>query len=452
MINAPSLKITKIVKDNFLNIFDEKIGLVTEIVQFENVLKTTLFNYYVSAKSKEGCILYSGSGTAQSRDTALSKAIGECLERYCLSSYDYKPFIQTTCNSLTNRYPCVDPHQVEIYTQDELNHLSFNQYNDSFETFFCVGYNVTKTRHQYIPIPLVYLYSSFFERYTQKLNIIQQTISTGAAFGVDFYQTALAGLYEVIERDAMMAFWLLGQQAPLIQISTLNLQQKTLVEEIEKNEISVYLFDISLSDAPFVILSCLKSENSLMPSAVFSAAAHHDIDMAIQKTLEEVVSAFELGELLLRKNRTLYKNFLDPENWDKQVGMKNDHVRFWSHYEIFYQFGSKLDFIFNNINSVSRDELKIKRQLFSDTKSIFFYIVDLLGKNGYDTLIVDISSPDMSSLGFMTLKVIIPGYLPLYLGHKFTYRRPKRLIEIAKSIYCLNFDDIDLNTTPHPFP
>ena len=299
---------------------------------------------------------------------------------------------------------------------------------------------------------MVYLHSSFFERYPQKFNIIQQTISTGAAFGVEFYQTALAGLYEVIERDAMMAFWLLGQQAPLILLSTLSPQQKTLVEEIEKNEISVYLFNISLSDTPFVILSCLKSENSLMPSVVFSAAAHHDIDIAIQKTLEEVVSTFELGELLLHKNRTLYKNFLDPENWDKHVETKNDHVRFWSHCEVFNQFGSKLDFIFSSIKRVSREELKNKSQSFLDAKAAFFYVVDLLEKNGHDTLIIDISSPDMSSLGFITLKVIIPGYLPLYLGHKFNYRRPKRLLEITRSVHRLSFDDIVLNTTPHPFP
>lgn len=440
-------KITEAIKANFFDFFDEKIGIVSEIMELRDVLMTPLYHIFASNT------LCDGGGTAEDRDTALSKAIGECLERYCLCACDHRFFVETTSNSLNNRYSCIDPKCVEIYTSNELEQLSFNQYDDSFKTLFCVAYNVVKKIYQYVPLPMVFLHSPFFNLYPQQLNIIQQTISTGAAFGMNFYQTALTGIYEVIERDAMMAFWLLGQQAPKIQLETLGLKQQKFTTDIkEKNDVDLYLFDISLNDIVFVVLSCLKSKNPLMPAIVFSAAAHHDLDSAIQKALEEVVSTFVLAEALLRKNPKVDTDLLNPENWNRLIASKNDHVQFWSFHEIFDLFGPQLDFIFKTRNIISRMDLIKKNKYFENNRYAFSSVVDLLAQSGYETLLVDISTSEISSLGFMSLKAIIPGYLPLYLGHRFSYSKPKRLFEIAKSIYRLNLSEISLNKTPHPFP
>lgn len=450
-MHAESAEITKKVKFHFLNLFDEKIGIVMNIQESQHALHLPLYCYYASTTfdRQSGS---SGGGVALDRETALSKAIGECLERYCLSSYENKLFVQTRPNDENNRYPCVSPEKVELYTPEELKHLSFQHYHDSFETLFCAGYNVTKRAHQYLPLPLVYLRSCFFDRYPEQLKIIQQTISTGAAFGVNFYQTALSGIYEVIERDAMMAFWLLGQQVPRIEKESLAAPQKMLVDSIEKNDVEVFLFDISLNDQLFVILSCLKTQNSMMPAVVFSAAAHHHSDAAIQKALEEGLATFGLAENLLSKHQGLHLPFLEPLNWKDTVCERDHHVLFWSYHQIFDQFKSHLDFIFKSTESISCQELMKRNKNFPDSRSAFFSIVDHLAKEEYETLLVDISSSDIRALGFMVLKAIIPGYLPLHLGHRFAYSKPKRLQRIAKSKYELRAHEIVLNQTPHPYP
>lgn len=453
-MNKSSLsEITHHVKSNFNYIFDEKLGIVNKIYESESlILKIPFYSYY--AEGVCNSYRYYGSGTAMNRDTALSKAIGECLERYCLSTYNHKckDFIQTTCDSLENRYSCICPKSVELYSLNELEQIGFNQYNPSFETFFCIGYNATKNIYQYVPIPMVYLKSSFFNQYSQKMNIIQQTISTGASFGTDFYQTALMGVYESIERDAMMAFWLLSQSAPKIELTSLKTNQKNLVKEITKNNIEVSLFDISLNEAVFVILSCLHSENSKLPAIVFSAAAHHNIDCAIQKSLEEVTSTLDLAESLMKKNRNKIKDFLDFEKWRTQVIDRDDHVVFWSYHELFNKFSSKINFILNSNRKISRKQLERKNKNFSDYRSSFLHVIKQLKILGFDVILIDISNSDISNLGFMCLKAVIPGFLPLHLGHNFTYSQPRRLFEIAKSVYRLNPKKIFLNKTPHPFP
>ena len=443
--------ITEIIKANFFKLFDEKCGIISEIQEYGDLLKTSLHSYYASSKLSDNTSC-NGSAVSLNREIGLSKSIGECLERYCLFMYDHKYFVQTCCNSLDNKYPCIRPEQVEIYTLEELERLSFYHYTDTFQTFFCTGYNITKKMYQYVPLPLVYLRSHFFEQYPEQLNIIQQTISTGAAFGLEFYQTAVTAIYEVIERDAMMAFWLLRQQAPKINLETVAPKQQAFIAEIKSNDIDVILFDISLDDHVFVILSALRSENPLIPSVAFSAAAHHDIDTAIQKSLEEVVSTFGLAEIILRKDQEGYNKLSDPQNWGKSIADRNDHVKFWAHRKIFDLFGSELDFIFKSCKSISREELLKKNKYFLNSRDALLSIRELLKKNGYDILIVDISTSDVSSFGFMSLKALIPGYLPLHLGYRFTYTKPKRLLEIAKSVYHLNLEKISLNTTPHPFP
>lgn len=444
-------KITGLIKSNFHDLFDEKIGLITEIREYADRLKTPLYSYFAASKLGENTQC-NGSAVATDRDNALSKSIGECLERYCLFAYDYKPFIQTSCNSPSNRYSCLLPEQVEIYTPDELKRLSFNCYTESLETFFCIGYNLAKNEYQYIPLPMVYLRSHFFELYPKELNIIQQTISTGAAFGYDFYQTALTATYEVIERDAMMAFWLLGREVPKIDLATLNPTQRCFVSEIVNNDIQVLLFDISVNDHVFVILSCLCSNNPIVPSVVFSAAAHHDLDTAIQKALEEVVSTFGLAEILLRKDPGGYNKLINHEDWASQIVDRNDHVRFWSYKKIFETYGSALDFIFKGKKIVSREDLLTKNKTFVNDNHALCSIVELLKRDGYDLLLVDITTSDVNSLGFLSLKAVIPGFLPLHLGYRFTYSKPKRLLQIAQANDQEYMPEFALNKTPHPFP
>lgn len=443
--------ITEIIKANFSKIFDEKIGIITEICETWDVLKTPFYSYYAASRS-DGEVLYDGSGTSTDRDIALSKAIGECLERYCLSINHYRNFVKTKPENLSNRYPCTLPEKSTIYTQAELDKISFNCYSNSLETLFCFGYNCAKSAYEYVPLPMVYLRSDVLNRYPNQLRIIQQSISTGAAFGIEFYRTALTGIYEVIERDAMMAFWILGQEVPKIDLEDLEGVNLTLVKEIKKNDLELQLFDISLNEGITVILSCLKSGNPKMPSTVFSAAAHHNADLAIQKSIEEVTSTFLLCESLVKGNEDPYVKFLNPENWDREVRERNDHIIFWACHSIFNKFGSQLDFMFNSSKFIDRESLIKKSKNFKSNRLAFSYIVDFLAQTGYETILVDITASDIKSLGFMVLKAVIPGYLPLHLGHRLSYTRPQRLIEIARSVYKINLEELTLNNLPHPFP
>lgn len=444
-------EITLNVRRNFANLFDEKVGVINEIIEFTNPLIISFHSYFAAVKS-DGNELHNGSGIARDRDNALSKAIGECLERYCLSNMDDSRFVYTKYKSSSNKYPCVCPFKVQIYTDDELNRISFHLYDESFETIFCAAYNVTKMVYQYVPLSMIYLSSYLSFDDSKKTRIIQQGISTGAAFGIDFYETALTGIYEVIERDSMMTFWLLGQEASRILLRDLDLPQQKLVNEINRNNIKVNLFDISINEHVFVILACLNSDYHEMPATVFSGGCHHDFATAVQKTLEEVILTFGLAENLLRTDREGYSKFLNEREWIYQVTKRNDHVKFWAYHEVFDKFKSHLDFIFASTKIAAKETLMKKNKQFLDSKSAFSAVVQALARSGYELLIVDLSTLDIETLGFMTLKAIIPGYLPLHLGHQFSYTRPRRLVEIAESFYNLNFDKIKINKAPHPFP
>ncbi len=445
-----SSSITAQVKSRFSSIFDEKVGLINKILEAPCIITVPLYTYVASAQSGN-LIHHTGSAGSRNQDSALSKSIGECLERYA-SSYRGKPFIWSRYSATNNRYPCLSPKQVEIYHLDELKKISFQLYDEECETLFSIAYNVTRRSYQYVPLPMIYLSSPLFDQYPKQLNIIQQTISTGAAFGVDFYETALAAAYEVIERDAMMACWLLGQELLKIELEGLREEERQLVEQIENNGLQLSLYDISLYEGVFVILATLRSDHPKMPAIAFSAAASHQLDAAIGKALEELLGTFCLAESLLRQERNGYERFLDREKWAAEIVERNDHVKFWSYRLLFDRFAPEIDFILNSSRNRSREELLKRERNYPDHRSAFFSLVEIVAEQGHDLLLFDLSTPEIQSLDGMVLKAIIPGYLPLYLGHRFIYTEARRMATIAESLYGLKKEEIPLNYTPHPFP
>ena len=147
-----------------------------------------------------------------------------------------------------------------------------------------------------------------------------------------------------------------------------------------------------------------------------------------------------------------FSRFLDQSHWSVEVFDRNDHVKFWAYREIFDRFGYHLDFIFRTKKFVSRSDLMKNSKQFADNRAAFNFAVESMKNRGDSVILVDISTSDIRSLGFLTLKAIIPGHLPLHLGHRFAYSHPKRLFKIAYDLYGLRPSEICLNLTPHPFP
>ncbi|MFD5495349.1 YcaO-like family protein, partial [Streptomyces sp. NPDC127091] len=81
--------------------------------------------------------------------------------------------------------------------------------------------------------------------------------------------------------------------------------------------------------------------------------------------------------------------------------------------------------------------------------------VDAVTSAGFDVVVVDQTAPEQRALGLHTVKVLVPGLLPLDFG--WTRQRARHMPRMRTALReaGLRPDDLteaDLNPGPHPFP
>ena len=90
----------------------------------------------------------------------------------------------------------------------------------------------------------------------------------------------------------------------------------------------------------------------------------------------------------------------------------------------------------------------------SDVSKDLLKCLSFLSAKNLDIIYVELTTPDLSELGFYVIKVLIPGMQDLNPDHKYPLFGGKRLYNVPKNI---KYTDVgksedELNKLPHPFP
>ena len=186
--HSPSTHILGTTMERAEYAIDERIGFINTISEAEsfpapyylaNLCDTTSF----AAQS----VRKQSAGVAIDWDQAFIKTIGEALERYSSGVYDADSFPSGPASSFKNSIPpssFVQPTP-DLYEDESIDWIS--------------GINLHSNETVLLPAEFaVFPHSS--EHY-------KPAITTGLAIGNSLIEAQLSGLYEVIERDATMLSW-----------------------------------------------------------------------------------------------------------------------------------------------------------------------------------------------------------------------------------------------------
>jgi ribosomal protein S12 methylthiotransferase accessory factor len=271
---------------------------------------------------------------------------------------------------------------------------------------------------------------------------IQQPISTGLACHCSFEEAAISGLCEVIERDAFLITWQATVSPPCIRTDTLTAVNRDLVERFLRTGNQITLLNITTDAGVPTILAVSRNDVLEAPAFVCAASTHLDPEEAIRKSLEEVAHTRVLAQ-------GLKKHLPAPSSSNdyRAIMDQDSHIRFYGE-----QANLRLtEFLF--ASEARMDWREIPSLVTGFPEQDLTVLSRRIAAIGYRPLISDITTPDVASLGLVVVRAIIPGFHPLFLGHRLRALGGSRLWELPQK---LGYPGISYasgdNNAPHPYP
>ncbi len=382
-----------------------------------------------------------GHGFGKDVQTASSKAIGEFLERYFLTLYQKKNLLRSSMRALSQKGAVFLNLELLAGFSDEQKRKKpiFGWDQESIFRWEKVRRISTKKTF-YVPAQLVYW--NYLADDGEPLLVEFNTNSCGGMFSKE--GALLAGLYEAVQRDGFLVYWLNKLAPPKVDPESLPDDMfQDILRESKRYGFEIHCLNTT-SDAlvpSFVVV--VEDKSGIGPKFCLGGGSQSDPAKALRRALEEAWAVY----YWMRRNPPYFlPEHYQPFN-DDSLG-QDERLRLFAnpamaeHYSFFLagkecQF-SDISFSYPRKFSSEREELKflVKR-------------IEGLGP-GYEVYYYLAQHQALSQLGYFTARVIVPQLVPLHLQETMAALGAKRLKEVPLKLGEKPAETF--NPLPHPFP
>jgi ribosomal protein S12 methylthiotransferase accessory factor len=426
---------------------DEHVGIIRRVQELPRAAGAPdLFCFYAEACEMSALTghqyagIPGGGGASIERETALAKAIGEAVERYCGTMYHHQDFPLASFDSAP--FPCVPPGEFALYSQEQYAQTGFPYvpFDTSTPIRWTPALDLMSGETCYVPAVKVFL--SYFYENKELEKPIAQSMSTGLACHVSPIQAAISAICEVIERDAFTITWQAKLARPQIRLETLNDRDRDLVGRFTRTGSDVTLFYLKMDHSIPTILAALRSKAPEAPALVFAAAADLDPERAVHRSLEELAHTRLLAQWIKHQLPRLV-----PDSRYRNVVSLHDHANLYCD----TRHAKLADFLFSVEEEIGFHEIEgtSSGNPDSDLKSL---CGEVWATNNR-VLLADVTSDDVRDIGLSVIRAVVPGFHPLIFGHRIRALGGSRLWEVPQKLgYQGITRETGDNPAPHPFP
>lgn len=425
---------------------DERVGILKKV---EEVARTAgepdIFQFSGTACNTEAFVREQNfgntGGASIHREVAMSKAIGEGVERYCAAIFDIDELPLMTRQDAD--FDCADPASFNLFGHEQYEQAGFQWVPFTNETpiRWTPALDMASGRVVHVPAALVWI-PYFFYQGSGDAPIVQP-ISTGLACHGSFERAAIGGICEAIERDAFTMTWQAQMQRPQIRVETLSDENYDLVRRMEQNGSKVVLFYLEMDYQVPVVLSVLRGQSPSSPALVFAASADLDPEVATRKALEELAHTRRYCYFLKERMEPVEPDFPYHLNIHSQV----DHLLYYTS----YKNAEACEYVFGSPKRLDFDEIP-DRSTGSPQQDLATLVREINGV-GERVYIAELTTPDVASLGLHVVRAVVPGFHPLRMGYQVRSLGGKRLWEVPQK---LGYPGITKESgdapIPHPYP
>jgi ribosomal protein S12 methylthiotransferase accessory factor len=327
----------------------------------------------------------------------------------------------------------LDPRQLPLYADEQYDAPGFpyRRFDPDHVMPWLWAMDVARGEPRLVPRDAVYAARS-------RPRLCQAT-SNGAACHSSLHHAIVNGIYETVERDALMTAWLARLSPPRLEVAA----RTTIGDELARLSLRCDYADLTTDLAIPVALAVLRD------------AADEDL------FLVDMVASLAPDRLLAKLQRELaqftYPHMIDPSHYRTAITscLEPDRVATFPDHLAFYQRRDKqalADFLVSSPLARRFGEGDFHPP-FADVRAEIDELVRRLGRCGYDVLVVDCTPPLLERLGLWAVKVLIPGLQPLNAGHRARVLGGRRVLELPRRLGTASEDltITQLNPWPHPF-
>ena len=226
--------------------------------------------------------VFTGEGKGATQDAAVRSAIGEGVERYSASLWNPSDLTRASLNELGSA--AFDPRWLVLYDERQYAEpgFPFAPFDPDLPVYWTEG-RWLATGDQ-VQLPALAAYMHFTVKSGEHF---AQMTSNGLAAGVTAEDATLRALYELIERDAFMLYWLARRAAVRIAPDGCDAVTQRALSEVERlgARTELYVLDVGTGHPTVVCLGL--GDGRSWPGATIGLAAHADIDIALQRAALE---------------------------------------------------------------------------------------------------------------------------------------------------------------------
>lgn len=350
-----------------------------------------------------------------SKEEADLISIAESVERYCASITDPRRLTRSTQNGLKSAgYNVIDISRFALFSPNQYkdNRIPYSAIHPDEEIEWTIAHQVSSGSPFLAPSSLVYLNWNAGENIAlpqhHPLNF------AGVSAGANWDSALTNALEEIVERDAMMAWWLTGNKLPEVSAP---IELAEHLDSLSQQDYRCWFLKIPHPTGIPVVAAVIDHIEEKILTVGFASRNNHK--KAALKAWTEAVALLETALDLQRENGLIWGKKgqqrlgtigLAPHRQDRSYNL--DYANDFSDVtNLFAQLQVNLD---PKIRSRCLEFLEPegKYQSESTFERNSREMCTRIQESGFDVYTVDLTTPDVASTGLCVLRALVPGMLP----------------------------------------
>lgn len=383
------------------------------------------------------------AGRTLSYEQSELTAILEALERYAgLHPRGKRTVICDSYEKVKDH--ALNPLKIGLHSEEQYASpdYPFQRFDPKRPMNWVWGYSFFKEKPILVPESIAY--------YDLEDDFVYEN-SNGCALGRCLEEAIFYGILEVVERDAFLLTWY--AQLPLPRLDPASAKDKELLLMIERIKAvagyDLYLYNATMENGIPSVWAITKNRKQKGVNLVCAAGSHPDPLRAVKTAVHE------LADMLLtldEKYETHREEFLQMLHDPFRVQSMEDHGMLYSLPEA----EERLHFLLHDDRPMRTFDEEFKLQaghhdLTDDLKGI----LQIFKQLNLEVIVVNQTTPEMIRNELYSVKVLIPGMLPMTFGYHLTrVTGLDRVLNVPMQLgytkHPLTYEQ--LNPHPHPFP
>lgn len=433
--------------------FQKILGFLKKTDLIENVsVELRKYNdapgfYFASIKHKAATVKTNGKklntavafSNGKNLETVLAKSMGEFLERIPLATYDYSDFIVASEERLAKkRIPFVKIDELSVFSDYQRGNFSAFKYDS--RSVFAWEKCVKAATGEKILIPAQLIYWNYKRG---REPVLRESNTNGMGGMTDKEGAILSALYEIIQRDAFLIFWLNKIAPPQINPDSVPGEEfKNILSESKKYGFKIFCLNTTFDTAIPSFAVVIMDEKNIYSTISVGGGCETDPAKALLQALQEAWAVY----YWMRRVEP-YSLLPSYEPFRTRLN-RAERLRLWANPEMADKFTF---FLKGEEKQFSDIDFNYPAKFNSSTEELNFAVKRVENaRDGCEVYYYLAKHFILSSTNYYSARVVVPQLVPLYLDERFVPLGLERLKDISK----ISGADISggFNELPHPFP